>query len=133
MSTLQFTIFSKLFRKAFWKVSVLAIFLTFRQKMYTTITDIVEEKRIDLAYLIWNLDLIKEVTVISMFSDNIQYQIREPLKVLLIANKERQLLEGVFTDRELNTSIGRKLISTPLDANDNVVKTEVGMCNGDGS
>ena len=57
-----------------------------------------------------NLDLSNEVTIVSMFSNNIQYQIREPLKVLLIMNEEKQLLDGVFMDRELNVSIERKLI-----------------------
>ena len=39
----------------------------FLQKMYIMITDVVGEKRINLAYPIWNLDS-------SMFSNNIQYQ-----------------------------------------------------------
>ena len=56
-------------------------------KMYITVTDLVGEKRIDLAYLIWS----KEVVIISMFSDNIQYQIRESLNVLLIMNEEKLL------------------------------------------
>ena len=85
----------------------------FLQKMYITITDVMGKKRIDLAYLIWNLDSSKEVAIVSMFSDNVQYQIREPLKVQLITNKENQLPEGVFMDRELNASVGRKLITTP--------------------
>ena len=89
-------------------------------KMYITITDIVGERRINVAYLIQG----KEVAAISMFSDNVQYQIREPVKVLLIMKKERQLPEGVFMDRELNESIERKLITTPLDANDNIIKTD---------
>ena len=63
-----------------------------------------------------------------MFSNNIQYQIRESLKVLLITNEEKQLLEGVFTDRELNVSIGRKLITTLLDANDNIIKIDKLAC-----
>ena len=96
--------------------------------MYITITDIVGEKRIDLAYLILNLDLSQEVTVVSMLSDNIQYQIKEPLKVLQITNKEKQLLEEVFMDIELNTSIGRKLMTIPLDANDNIIKTDKLAC-----
>ena len=54
--------------------------------MYIMIADIVGEKRISLAYLIQNLDSNKVVAIVSMFSDNVQYQIREPLKVLL---KER--------------------------------------------
>ena len=51
--------------------------------MYIMITDVVRKKRIDLAYPIQNLDSSKEVAVSIMFSNNIQYQIREPLKVLL--------------------------------------------------
>ena len=62
-----------------------------------------------------------------MFS-NVQYQISEPLKVLLIMSKERQLLEGVFTDRDLNASIGRKLITTPLDANNDIMKIDKLAC-----
>ena len=96
--------------------------------MYITITDVVGEKRIDLAYLIWNLDSSMEVAIVSMFSDNVQYQINELLKVLLIMNKERQLLEGVFTGRELHASIGREVITTPLDADDNVIKANKLAC-----
>ena len=55
----------------------------------------------------------KEVAVVSMFSDNIQYQIKEPLKVMLIMNEEKQLPEGVCMGRELNASMGRKVIRCP--------------------
>ena len=94
--------------------------------MYITITDIMGEKRIHLAYPIRNLS--KEVTVINMCSNNVQYQIREPLIVLLIMNYERQLPERVFTDRKLNVSIGRKLITTPHNVNDNIVKMDKLAC-----
>ena len=61
--------------------------------MYITITEVVVEKRIDLAYqMIWG----KEVAVVSMFSDNVQDRIRKPVKVLLITNEERQLPKGTF-------------------------------------
>ena len=76
-----------------------------------------ERRRPILAYLIQNLDL-----------SNVQYQIMGPLKVLLIMNKENQLPEGVFTYRELNASIGRKQITTPLDANNNTIKTDKLTC-----
>ena len=79
-------------------------------------------------YLIQNLDSSKEVAIISMFSDNVQYQIREPLKILLITNEERQLPEGLFMDRELSMSIRRKLITTPLDDSDNIVKMDKSAC-----
>ena len=84
--------------------------------MYIMITDVVEGKRIDLAYPVQG----KQVAVISMFSNNVQYQIREPLKVLLIMNDERPLPKGTFMDRELNASIGKKLITILLDANNNI-------------
>ena len=86
--------------------------------MYVTIDNIVGEKRIDLAYPIWG----KEIAVVSMFSDNVQYQIRKPLKVLLITNEEKMLSEGMFMDRELNLSARRKVIMA-LDADENVIKT----------
>ena len=43
-------------------------------KMYITITDIIDENRIDFAYLITG----KEVVAVSIFSDNIQYEFTEP-------------------------------------------------------
>ena len=42
-------------------------------KMYIAITDIIGEKRIDLDYPIRG----KEVAVVSVFSDNIQYKFTE--------------------------------------------------------
>ena len=45
-----------------------------------------------------------------------------------LTNKENQLPEGVFMDREINASVGRKLITTPLDANDNIVKKDKLAC-----
>ena len=43
--------------------------------MYITINDVKGEKRIDLSYPI---QPIKEITVISLFSDNLQYQLIKP-------------------------------------------------------
>ena len=42
--------------------------------MYIKINDIKGEKRIDLSYPIKNFDFA-EITVVSLFSDNVQYQI----------------------------------------------------------
>ena len=96
--------------------------------MYVTMTDIVGEKMINLAHPTQNLDLSKEAAVVSVFGDNVQYQIKKPLKVLLIKNKEKQLQEGVFMDRELNTSLGRKLITTPMDGNNDIIKMDKLAC-----
>ena len=43
-------------------------------KMYITIIDIKGEKMIDLSYRIQNFDSSKEVAVVRMLSDNIQYK-----------------------------------------------------------
>ena len=40
--------------------------------MYITINDVIGSKRIDLSYLIHSN---KEIAVITMFNDNVQYQI----------------------------------------------------------
>ena len=48
-----------------------------------TITENTGEKRIDLCYPMKG----KEVAVVSMFSDNVLYQIRKLSKVLLITNE----------------------------------------------
>ena len=58
--------------------------------MYMTATDVVGEKRIDLAYPVWG----KEVAIISMFCDNIQYQIMESLNVLLIRMRKSCCQKG---------------------------------------
>ena len=55
-------------------------------KMYIMIDNIIGERTIDLDYWIQG----KEVAVVNMFSDNIQYWIRKPLKVML-SNEEVQL------------------------------------------
>ena len=59
--------------------------------MYITITDIIGEKRTDLAYPIRR----EEVTVVSLFSYNVQYWLKEPMKVLLKTGKEMELPKGV--------------------------------------
>ena len=80
-------------------------------KMYITINDIIGEKRIDLAYPIQG----KEIAVISIFSDNVQYRKRKPVKVLLMTQK-KELQVGTFTGRKLSVSLGEKLITTSLVA-----------------
>ena len=73
--------------------------------MYITVIDVVGEKRVILAYPIWG----KEVAVISMFSDNIQYQMRESLNLLLIMNEETLLPKRKLTGSELSMFVGRKV------------------------
>ena len=70
--------------------------------MYITVNDVIGEKRIDLAYLVQG----KEVAVVIMLSDNVQYWLMEPMKVLLKTGKEISLKKGVYMDKELNAMIG---------------------------
>ena len=76
-------------------------------KMYITITDIVGEKRIDLAFLIKG----KELAIVSMFNDNVQYRIRNSVKLLPKTVQKEELLKGVYTDREVDLYVGLKLKS----------------------
>ena len=61
-------------------------------KMYITINDITDEKTIDLSYPIQNFDSGKEVAVVSMFSNNIQYKVTETFNLKLIDNSEKRIL-----------------------------------------
>ena len=47
--------------------------------MYITINDIIGSKTIDLSYPI----KVKDMAVVSMLSNNVQYWLKEPIDVLL--------------------------------------------------
>ena len=66
--------------------------------------------------------------IVSMFSDNVQYWIKEPLNVLLIMNKEKWLLKEIFMGREIRMFVGRKVITTILDTNENIAKVDRLAC-----
>ena len=64
--------------------------------MYITVNDIIGEKRINLSYPIHNFDP-KDVAVVSMISDNIQYWLKEPVKLVIHKTGEEKLLsKGVY-------------------------------------
>ena len=70
--------------------------------MYITINDIKGEKRIDLSYSIQNFDSGKEITVIRMLSDNVQYQILRLRAVMdPISNTKEMIPSRTFAGREL--------------------------------
>ena len=46
--------------------------------MYIMINNVIGEKRIDLSYPIHSFKQRKEIAVISMFSDNVKYEIPKP-------------------------------------------------------
>ena len=57
--------------------------------MYVTVTDIVGEKRIDLSYSIKNFHSSKEIAVVGLFSDNIQYEFTQNLELELNSRNTR--------------------------------------------
>ena len=77
----------------------------FLWKVYTTITAIVGDKWIGLAYPIPNLELSKEVAAVSMFSNNVQYQIKKPLKVPQVHSHHLEPLQGSNASTRTPTAI----------------------------
>ena len=67
--------------------------------MYIMINDIKGEKRIDLSYPI-HLNTIKEITVIIMLSDNIQYNIKK-LSSVMDSDSKKLIPSGTYAGREL--------------------------------
>ena len=65
--------------------------------MYKTINDIKGEKRIDLSY---SIDSDKEITVIIMLSDNIQYKVPK-LRSVMDSNSKKLIPSGTYASREL--------------------------------
>ena len=76
--------------------------------MYITINDIKGEKTIDLSYPIQNFDSRKEVAIVRILNDNIQYKMTKPLGLKLVDGSEKQILNGSYTKRELDSIVGRK-------------------------
>ena len=88
--------------------------------MYITINNIIGEKTINLNYSInstagRSASTSVEIAVISMISDNTQYEIKEPLDLKLMDNDEKWIPNGTYTMRELGTFVERKMIVTNLD------------------
>ena len=72
--------------------------------MYITINNIIGTKIIDLSYPISSGKegpLSMEITVIIMLSDNVQYLLKESMKIRLKMGEDVALKEGVYTDKEL--------------------------------
>ena len=93
--------------------------------MYIMINDFPGEKMIDLSYPIRNFGPSKEIAVISMLSENIQYEMTKPLKLKLVDGSEKEVLSKTYTSRELNLNAfveGKHIISN-LDNDPQIIKT----------
>ena len=68
--------------------------------MYITINNIKGEKRIDLSYTIQNFDSDKEIAVIRMLSDNVQYEILKLRSVMdPISDTKKMIKSGAYAGR----------------------------------
>ena len=80
--------------------------------MYITINDVIGEKTIDLSYPIKG----KDIAVVSMLSNNVQYWLQGSKEVLLKTGKKIVLNIGIFTDNELNSLIGTEIRVQIIDS-----------------
>ena len=87
--------------------------------MYTTINDVIGSKTIDLSYPIKG----REIAVVSMLSDNVQYWLQGFVEVLLKTGKKIVLNKGVYMDKELNSLIGMELRMQMIDSREDVLRT----------
>ena len=87
--------------------------------MYIMINNVIGTKRIDLFYPISSG---KEVAVVIMLSNNVQYWLKEPMKVLLKMGEEMELKKRVYMDKELKAMIGLEL-KLGMDSRDYVLWT----------
>ena len=92
--------------------------------MYITINNIKGEKRIDLSYSIKNFDSGKEIAVIRMLSDNVQYQL---LKLFLvmdpISDVKKLIPSGTYASRELLSMLEGIVELNQFEVDDQVTKT----------
>ena len=85
------------------------------------INDVIGEKTIDISHPIYPE---KEITVVSMFSNNSQILFQKSMEVLLYMGKKIVSNKGVYTDKELDSLIGTELKSQMLDSRDDVLRTD---------
>ena len=90
--------------------------------MYIMINDIKGEKRIDLSYSIQNFDLGKEIAVIRMLSDNVQYEILK-LHSVIDSDSKKLIPSGTYTSRELLSMLEGIAELNQFEVDDPVTKT----------
>ena len=87
--------------------------------MYITINDIKGEKRIDLSY---SIDSDKEIAVIIMLSDNIQYKVLKRHSVMDTDSK-KLIPSGTYASRELLSMLEGMVELNKFLVDDEVTKT----------
>ena len=91
--------------------------------MYITINNIKGESRIDLSYSIKNFDSDKEIAVIRMLSDNVQYQILK-LRLVMdpISDTKKMVPNGTYASRELISILEGIIELNQFETDDQVTK-----------
>ena len=87
------------------------------------INDVIGEKTIDLTYPIRNFGSRKEIAVISMLSENTQYEMTKPLKLKLVDGSEKEVLSKTYTSLELNSFVEGKHIMSDLDNDPQIINS----------
>ena len=91
--------------------------------MYITINNIKGEKRIGLSYSIKNFDSGKEVAVIRMLSDNVQYQILKLHAVMdPISNAKKTIPSGTYAGRQLLSIVEGMVELNQFEVDDQVLR-----------
>ena len=93
--------------------------------MYITINNVIGEKRIDLSYPIRNFDSNKEVVVINMSSDNIEYEIIKPHTIIasIAPGNDKLILSKTYSGRELISVLEGMTAFTHFVDDERVIKT----------
>ena len=92
--------------------------------MYIKINNIKGEKRIDISYSIQNFDSDKEIAVIRMLSDNVQYQILKLRAVMdPISDAEKTIPSGTYAGRQLLSMPEGLVELNQFEVDDQVTKT----------
>ena len=91
--------------------------------MYITINTMKGESRIDLSYSIQNFDSDKEIAVIRMLSDNVQYQILKLRSVMEpISDTKKMVPNGTYASRELISMLEGIIEFNQFEIDDQVTK-----------
>ena len=92
--------------------------------MYITINNIKGEKRIDLSYSIKNFDSDKEIAVIRMLSDNVQYEIVKLRAVVdPVSDAKKTIPSGTYAGRQLLSIVEGTVELKQFEVDDEVTIT----------
>ena len=91
--------------------------------MYITINNIKGEKRIDLSHSIRNFDSDKEIAVIRMLSNNVEYEILKLRSVMdPISNTKKMIPNGTYAGRQLLSMLEGMIELNQFEVDDKVTK-----------